>query len=156
MGWSPDLKTFYHTDSAAGEVYAYDHDPTTGALTNKRTLVKLPANEGIPDGMTVDAEGCIWSAVWGGAQVIRFDPDGAEMSRIALPAVQTSSVMFGGEDLTDIYVTTASFGSETPPEPDGPPKYFAMSNRGGQLYRIRQDAVQGKPEFETDFRWADD
>ena len=156
MGWSPDLKTFYHTDSGAGEVYAYDHETTTGDLTNKRTLVKLPADEGIPDGMTVDAEGCIWSAVWGGAQIIRFDPDGVEMSRIALPAVQTSSVMFGGEDLTDIYVTTATFGSETPPEPDGPPKYFAIDNRGGQLYRIRQDAVQGKPEFETDFRWTDE
>ena len=153
MGWSPDLNTFYHTDSGAGEIYAYDHDPDSGDLTNKRILVELPAHEGIPDGMTVDAEGCIWSATWGGAQIVRYDPDGAKMSHIDFPAVQTSSVMFGGDDLTDIYVTTASFGSDSPPDPDGPPKYLQIENRGGQLYRVRQDRVQGKPEFETDFSW---
>lgn len=154
MGWSPSLDTFYHTDSGAGEVYAYDHDLKSGELTSKRVLIEIPANEGIPDGMTVDAEGCIWSAIWGGAKIVRFDPDGTRMSSIDIPAVQSSSVMFGGPDLTDIYVTTASFGSESPPDPDGPPKYFQLDNRGGQLYRIRQEEFQGKPEFETDFHWA--
>ncbi len=156
MGFSPDLRTFYHTDSLAGEIYVYDHAPDSGDLTNKRTIVKLPSHEGIPDGMTVDGNGNIWSACWGGAQIIQYDPDGAEISRIELPAVQTSAVMFGGEDLTDIYVTTATFGSDDPIGPDDPPKYHSTSNRGGQLYRIRQDKVQGKPEFETDFNWPAD
>ena len=104
--------------------------------------------------MTVDGDGNVWSACWGGAQIIQFDPDGTEMSRIKFPAVQTSAVMFGGEDLTDIYVTTARFGSDDPITDDDPPAYHAISNRGGQLYRVRQDKVQGKAEFETDFHWS--
>lgn len=154
MGFSPDLKTFYHTDSLAGQIYSYSHNPETGELADKRTIVNLPPDQGIPDGMTVDADGNIWSACWGGAQIIQYDPDGKEISRIELPAVQTSSVMFGGKDLTDIYVTTATFGSEEPIKPEDPPKYNSIPNRGGQLYRIKQDKSQGKPEFETNFAWS--
>ena len=117
-------------------------------------VVKLDPDEGIPDGMTVDADGNIWSACWGGAQIIQFDPEGTEISRIKFPAVQTSAVMFGGDDFTDIYVTTATFGSDDPVTDDMPPAYRSISNRGGQLYRVRQDSVQGKPEFETDFHWS--
>ena len=154
MGFSPDLRIFYHTDSMAHKIYAYDHNPESGELSNKRDFVEVPPEEGIPDGMTVDAEGHVWSATWGGAQIIRFDPDGAEVNRIDIPAVQSSSVVFGGDDFTDIYVTSANFGSETPPGPDDPPKFHTMANRGGQLYRIRQDQYQGKPEFETNFEWS--
>ncbi len=154
MGFSPDLTVFYHTDSLAGEIYAYDYHAATSELTNRRILVKLDPSEGIPDGMTVDGDGNIWSACWGGAQIIQFAPDGTEMSRIKFPAVQTSAVMFGGDDFTDIYVTTATFGSDDPITDDDPPAYHAISNRGGQLYRVRQDKVQGKAEFETDFHWS--
>ncbi len=154
MGFSPDLRTFYHTDSMAHRIYAYDYDAKSGELSNRRDFVEVPPEEGIPDGMTVDAEGHVWSATWGGAQIIRFDPDGSEATRIDIPAVQSSSVVFGGDDFTDIYVTSATFGSESPPGPDDPPKYHSMSNRGGQLYRIRQDQFQGKAEFETNFEWS--
>ncbi len=154
MGFSPDLSVFYHTDSLAGEIYAYDYGPDSHELSNRRILVELDPSEGIPDGMTVDAEGNIWSACWGGAQIIQYDPDGSEISRIKIPAVQSSAVMFGGDDFTDIYVTSATFGSEDPIEADAPPAYHNIQNRGGQLWRVRQEKVQGKPEFETDFHWS--
>lgn len=154
MGFSPDLTVFYHTDSLAGEIYAYDYHSGNHEISNRRIVVKLDPNEGIPDGMTVDAEGNIWSACWGGAQIIQFDPEGTEKFRLRFPAVQTSAVNFGGDDFTDIYVTSATFGREDPITDDMPPAYRSCPNRGGQLYRVKQDLVQGKPEFETDFHWS--
>ena len=68
---------------------------------------------GLPDGMTVDSEGFIWSAIWHSAMVIRFDPEGVEERRINLPAAQSSSVMFGGENLNELYITSASITDPT-------------------------------------------
>ena len=157
MGFSSDLRTFYHTDSPLRTIFAYDHDPDTGALSNRREFVKLASTEGIPDGMTVDADDHVWSAIWGGGCVVRFDPDGVEERRIHFPATQTSAPMFGGDDLTDLYVTTAYNGTGGPPgglEPEG---YDFNAHRGGELYRVRlgDHGIRGKPEFEADFKWAD-
>jgi D-xylonolactonase len=105
--------------------------------------------------MTVDADGHVWSAVWGSGCVIRFDPDGREERRIRFPATQTSAVAFGGPDLTDLYVSTASFGTGGPPgglEPEG---YDFNAHRGGGLYRLRDVGVMGKPELETELAWPD-
>ena len=155
MGFSPDLTVFYHTDSLAGEIYAYDYHAATSEVTNRRILVKLDPDEGIPDGMTVDGDGNIWSATWGGAQIIQFDPDGTEMSRIKFPAVQTSAVMFGGEDLIDIYVTTAMFGSD---EADNRGRSACVPRRSqteaASYTAFGRTMVQGKAEFETDFHWS--
>jgi sugar lactone lactonase YvrE len=153
MGFSPDLRTFYHTDSTTRSIYRYDYDPAGHRLSSRRDFVTLPRTEGVPDGMTVDAEGHVWSAVWGSGCVIRFDPDGREERRLRFPATQTSAVAFGGPDLTDLYVSTASFGTGGPPgglEPEG---YDFQAHRGGGLYRLRDVGVRGKPEFETDFAW---
>ena len=106
MGYSPDESIMYYTDSSVRTIYAYDYDRATGSVSNRRDFVKLPDTAGVPDGMTVDSEGYVWTAVWFDGCIVRFDPDGVEERRIALPAIQTSSVMFGGPDLTDIYVTT--------------------------------------------------
>jgi sugar lactone lactonase YvrE len=76
LGFSPDEKTLYFTDSLARVIYAYDVHPETGELSRKRIFVQIPATEGMPDGMTVDAEGHVWSAQWYGGQVVRYDPDG--------------------------------------------------------------------------------
>jgi len=152
MGFSPDLRTFYHTDTRTRTIYTYGHDPTTGEITNRREWVKVPDTEGGPDGMTVDAEGFIWSANWGSGCVMRFDPDGKEERRIDFPATQTSSAMFGGKDLNELYVTSAYSGTGNPPSGHEPPGYDFSANRGGQLYRVKVD-VQGKREFETDFAW---
>jgi len=152
MGFSPDLRTFYHTDTRPKIIYAYDHDPETGRITNRREWVKVPDTEGGPDGMTVDAEGFVWSANWGSGCVMRFDPDGKEERRINFPATQTSSVMFGGKDLNELYVTSAYTGTGEPPTGRERPGYDFSANRGGQLYRVKVD-IQGKREFETDFAW---
>jgi D-xylonolactonase len=103
--------------------------------------------------MTVDAEGFVWSANWGGGCVIRFDPDGKEERRIRFPATQTSAVAFGGPDLTDLYVTSARAGTGEPPSGLEPIGYDFSAHRGGELYRIRDVGVKGKQDFETRFAW---
>lgn len=155
MGWSPDLATFYYTDSATKQISAFDYDAERHTVSNRRVFVQLGDDLGVPDGMTVDAEGFVWSANWGGGCVIRFDPDGREERRIPMPATQSSSVMFGGAGLTDIYVTSANAGTGEPPGRFAPKGYDNRLHRGGELYVIRQDEVQGKPEFEADLRWPE-
>lgn len=155
MGFSPDLRTMYHTDAAAREIYAYDYDPENGATSNRRVFVKVADTEGVPDGMTVDAEGFVWSANWFGGCIIRFDPDGREERRIQTPAKQTSSVMFGGKDLDVLYFTSASFKCE-PGSPLDPVDYdwegYNSSYRGGGLFRVKLD-IQGREEFKANFAW---
>ncbi|NQT85388.1 SMP-30/gluconolactonase/LRE family protein [bacterium] len=107
MGFTPDLKQIYHTDSHAHEIHLYDYDVETGAISSRRVFASVPDGEGVPDGMTVDAEGQVWGARWGGARLVRYTPDGEIERRIDFPAEKVSSVIFGGEALTDIYVTTA-------------------------------------------------
>lgn len=143
LGLSPDDRTLYFADSAARRIYAYDVDPTTGGLSNRRVFVQVPGEEGIPDGLTVDAEGFVWSAQWYGGQVVRYDPDGRVERRIAMPVTQVSSVAFGGPYLTDLYITTAG---EPWPSDLAPAGYdFDRANTGGSLYRVRLD-IAGRPE----------
>lgn len=153
MGFSPDLRTFYHTDAGRRLIYAYDYNPTTHRQSNRRVFVALGQHEGVPDGMTVDAAGYVWSANWGGGCVIRFDPDGKEERRIRVPAKQSSAVAFGGPTLTDLYVTSARVGTGQPPSGLEPIGYDAKAHRGGELYRIRDVGFAGKPEFETKLAW---
>lgn len=110
LGWSPDETTFYLTDSHKSHIYAYRYDAATGAIADRRVLIDL-SEEGVePDGMAVDAEGCIWSALWNGWCVARFDPEGKEMRRVRLPVQCPTCCAFGGDDLTELYITTASIG----------------------------------------------
>lgn len=155
IGWSPDLSTLYYTDSTPKQIYAYDYDSTRHTISNKRVFVQLGSDLGVPDGMTVDSEGFVWSANWGGSCIIRFDPDGKEERRIMMPASQSSSVMFGGKDLTDIYVTSANAGTGEEPGELMPVGYDNTLHRGGELYVIRQDEFQGKPEFEANLKWPE-
>jgi sugar lactone lactonase YvrE len=149
LGFSPDNKTLYFTDSTARRIYAYDLDGITGDLSHRRVFVQVPDDEGIPDGMTVDAEGFVWSAQWYGSQIVRYDPQGKVERRIPMPARQVSSLIFGGDDLTDLYVTTAGHSWVGP---YAPPGYdFDAPNVGGSLYRIRVD-IQGRPEYQADFK----
>jgi D-xylonolactonase len=153
MGWSPDLKVFYHTDSLARTIYRYDYDGASHTLSNRTEFVKIPTTLGIPDGMTVDAAGHVWSAIWGSGCVIRFDPQGNEERRIEVPATQTSSVMFGGPALTDVYVTSAMAGTGEPASGMEPANYDFTAHRGGELHRVQQAEVPGKPEFEAALPW---
>jgi len=143
LGFSPDQKTLYYADSAARKIYAYDVEPRTGALQRKRVFVQVGSEEGIPDGLTVDAEGFVWCAKWYGAQIVRYDPAGKAERRIPMPVRQVSSMAFGGRDLTDLYVTSAS---DSWSSPLAPPGYdFNASNMGGSVYRIRLE-IQGRAE----------
>lgn len=135
MGFTPDGKGMYHTDSRARKIYLFDYDRATGELSNRRVFLDLGGEAGVPDGMTVDAAGNVWSARWGGACLVQYDPHGVELRRISFPALKVSSVTFGGPDYTDIYVTTA-FGHQK--ETDGP--------GAGALFRLRL-GVRGVPEF---------
>ncbi|OHD75478.1 MAG: gluconolaconase [Spirochaetes bacterium RBG_16_67_19] len=107
LGFSPDHKQLYYTDSAKGEIYVFDYERSSGAIRNQRVLVRVPASEGEPDGLTVDAEGFLWSARWNGSCIVRFSPEGREVLRVSLPARKVSCLTFGGKDHRDIYISTA-------------------------------------------------
>lgn len=143
LGLSGDQRTLYYADSTARSIYAYEVDPATGTLANRRKFVQVPAEEGLPDGLTVDAEDHVWSAQWYGGQIVRYDPEGKVERRITLPASQISSLAFGGSDFTDLYVTSAAEFWDSSYLPRG----FHRGSRppGGALYRIRTE-IPGRPE----------
>jgi D-xylonolactonase len=146
LGFSPDGETLYFADSAARRIYAYDYDQSLGSVRRRRTLVEVPATEGLPDGLAVDAEGFIWSAQWYGGCVVRYDPDGRVERRLEVPAKQTTSIAFGGDDLEDIFVTSAA---KPGPLPIMPPGYDLYSGYiGGRLYRTSL-GIQGKAEYQA-------
>lgn len=107
MGWSPDNRYFYFTDTLRKTILRFDYDPSTGEICNPQPLVQDLAEPGYPDGMTVDTDGCLWSARWGGWKVIRYDSQGKKMGEIALPVEQPSSCVFGGPNFETLYVTSA-------------------------------------------------
>jgi sugar lactone lactonase YvrE len=106
IGWSPDNQTMYYTDSPANAIYAYDFDPASGEIANRRVYVRMPENDGVPDGLAVDSEGFVWSARWDGKKVSRHDPQGKLEREINVPARFVSSCTFGGEQLDTLYITT--------------------------------------------------
>ena len=107
LDWTEDRKLFYYADSNSGRVDLFDTDPATGALGSRRPFVTFPEAEGFPDGLTLDAEGCVWLAVWDSGEVRRFTPDGRLDTVVRLPARQVTSAAFGGPDLGTLYITTA-------------------------------------------------
>lgn len=107
LGWSPDNRTMYFTDSRAKLIYAYDFELESGSLSNRRVFVDYGNSDGRPDGLTVDADGHLWVAAIGGWRVDRFSPDGRLDRSVRLPVSQPTSCTFGGPDLETLYVTTA-------------------------------------------------
>ena len=111
LAWSLDGGTLYYIDSPTRQVQAFDFDPGTGGLSNRRVAFSIPEEEGVPDGMTIDREGMLWIAHWGGWQVARWDPhSGKKLVGWPLPAGQITSCTFGGEGLGDLFVTSARIG----------------------------------------------
>jgi D-xylono/L-arabinono-1,4-lactonase len=139
MGFTPDQRQLYYTDTHTRDISLFDYDAKTGAITNRRPFVVVPPDphEGAPDGMTMDTEGCVWSARWGGGCLVRYAPDGTELQRIRFPARKVSSAIFGGPDLADLYVTTAGGDRK---DVDGP--------GAGALFRVRP-GVLGMREFRS-------
>ena len=107
LDWSPDFRTFYFVDTIPGRIHAYDFQPSTGVLSNKRTFAVIPDDEGRPDGLCVDTEGGVWCAIWDGWRVNRYAPDGSLDRVLDLPVPRPTSVAFGGADLETLYITSA-------------------------------------------------
>jgi len=107
LGWSPDDKVMYYTDSKTWQIRAFDFDAGTGELSSPRVFASDPRGEYVPDGLTVDAEGCVWGAKWGGSRVVRYAPDGRVLRDLRFPVQRMTSAMFGGPDLSTLIVTSA-------------------------------------------------
>ena len=110
LAWSPDDSTFYFADTLRGTIFAYDFDVDAGTLSNRRTFAEAGAAPGAPDGSTVDAEGFLWNARWGGSCVVRYAPDGRIDRIVDLPVSNPTSCMFGGPGLRTLYVTSSVIG----------------------------------------------
>ena len=134
IGWSPDQSTMYYIDTLTFRVDRFDYDPDTGEIEGRRPFVTFDGSTGGPDGMTVDADGCLWVAMFGGYQVQRFSPDGERLETVATPgSPQTTCCCFGGPDLDTLYITTgreALAGASTEGEPNA-----------GALFAADVDAV---------------
>jgi sugar lactone lactonase YvrE len=111
IGWSPDGGTMYYTDTWTRRIDALEFDPETGELGRRSVFARddVPG-EGVPDGLTVDAEGGVWSAKWDGWRLVRYAPDGSVDRVVPMPVQRPTSVAFGGPDLGTLYVTSARIG----------------------------------------------
>ena len=136
MGFTLDRKGFYFTDSLEHCIYLFDYNAEQGSITNQRVFVRVPPEQGLPDGMTVDSLGHIWSAQWNGGALVRYTFQGTIERRIPIPAAKKiTSVMFGGEDYTDIYITSG-----------GGDKKAVEGTGAGALFRLNLN-ISGAPEF---------
>lgn len=140
LAWSPDHQTFYYIDTFTRTVQAFDYDVNSGEIANPRAAIRVPETLGWPDGMTSDADGNLWIAMWGGAQVTRWNPQSGQLlESIPVPALQTSSVVFGGRAMNELYVTSARVGMSA-----SDLNKYPLS---GGLFRVVTTAT-GMPTFE--------
>jgi len=137
IGWSPDNTIMYYVDSTRYVINAFYYDLERDTISNQRPFVQMNADFGIPDGLTVDSEGNVWCAIYGGWKVIRYTPSGEVFSEIKMPVSKPSSCIFGGKDLDELYITSISEGLS---EEDKKKELMA-----GNLFMIKTD-VKGLPE----------
>lgn len=138
FGFSPDGGTFYHTDSNMHVIYQLDYEVGNGAVSNRRVFARTPNDDTVPDGMTVDAEGNIWSARWDGEALYKYTADGTRVGKVVFPVRKVSSIAFGGDDLHMAYVTTA--GGDKRGDVEGP--------LAGSLFRVDL-GVHGRAPFRS-------
>ena len=136
LGWSPDGRQMYYIDSVTQGVDVFDFDPADGSLGERRRLITIPPGEGLPDGMTVDAEGGLWIALHGSGSIRRYLPDGRVDRVVRVPPKMVTCCAFGGPDLTDLYITTMCLGLSE----DG----LRAQPLAGALFRCRP-GVRGTP-----------
>jgi sugar lactone lactonase YvrE len=135
--WSRDARTMYYIDTRLQRVDAFDYDLATGNITNRRVAIPIPADQGHPDGMTIDAEGMLWIAHWDGRRVTRWNPlTGQLLQTIQVPVARVTSCAFGGPQLDTLYITTAQPAKTDPAQP----------NAGGLF--AAKPGVCGLPAFE--------
>jgi sugar lactone lactonase YvrE len=141
LAWSADHETLYYIDTPTQQVVAFDFDVTAGHISNRRVIITIPEQNGSPDGMTIDAEGMLWIAHWGGWQVSRWNPiTGKQLDHIALPVSKVTSCTFGGEAFEDLYITTASI--------DLTAEEWKEQPLAGSLFVIKNCGYTGRQAFE--------
>jgi sugar lactone lactonase YvrE len=138
LDWSLDNKRMYYIDSTSQQVDTFDYDLATGSLGERRTAITIPRDEGLPDGMTVDAEGGVWVALHGSGTVRRYLPDGTVDRIVQLPVRMVTCPAFGGPDYGDLYITTMNHGMS-----EEALREYPLS---GALFRCRP-GVKGRPAF---------
>ena len=136
LGWSPAGDRMYFIDSTTQRIDVLDFDAASGDVANRRALVEVDPRDGLPDGMTVDAEGGIWVCLFGGGAVRRYSPEGVLEAAIALPVTNPTSAAFGGADLRTLYVTTARHRLS--------PEQLAVEPLAGDLFAL-YPGVRGLP-----------
>jgi sugar lactone lactonase YvrE len=140
LTWTPDYKTLYYIDTPTHEVKAHDYDLETGTIDHMRVVVRLPESLGFPDGMTSDMQGNLWIAMWGGAQVTKWDPNTGQMlEQIPVPAKNVSSCVFGGENMNELFITSARVGLDE--------ETLQQYPLTGGVFRLETN-VEGMPSFE--------
>ena len=138
MDWSHDNRWMYYIDSPSQSVDVFEFDLARGQLGARRSLIVVPHELGMPDGMTLDAEGGIWVAIHGGGRVHRYTPDGQLDRVLRVPAAHVTSCAFGGPDWGDLYITSLTVGV--------PPEQLRAQPLAGALFRARPGA-KGRPAF---------
>ena len=136
MGWSPDNSLFYYIDSPTREVSVYDFDLSTGSIKNKRRFISFSEEDGFPDGMTIDNEGRLWIAFWGGSKIMCVNPDSKAIEEVvSFPVSKITSCAFGGEKMDQLFITSAKVQVNEEDEPMAG-KTFVVS-----------PGVKGQPSF---------
>jgi len=107
LDWDLGRGRMYHIDSTSQQIDVHRYDVATGAVADRRVFVRVDPADGLPDGLTLDAEGCVWLCLYGGGAIRRYDPDGALMTTVHLPVPHVTSAAFGGPDLSTLFVTTS-------------------------------------------------
>jgi sugar lactone lactonase YvrE len=137
IGWSPEGTTMYLNDSGTKRVEAFAFESASGAIGARRVLVEIARQEVAPDGLTVDEEGGIWVALWGGGALHRYAPDGSLLERLNLPVERPTSCAFGGPDRSILFVTTARAGLGA--------HAIARQPDAGRVFSIRGLGLRGMP-----------
>jgi L-arabinonolactonase len=143
--WSPDDKTFYFADTFQGEIWKYDYDIGSGTPSNRRLFASFKGDKGVADGSTVDAEGCVWNAQLISGDLVRYAPDGSVERRIGMPVRNITSVIFGGDRLDEIYVTSMA-RVKHPAAHDRFAKEAKPQFLAGNLFRVTGLGIKGVPE----------
>ncbi|MEX5712529.1 SMP-30/gluconolactonase/LRE family protein [Parafrankia sp. FMc6] len=125
LAWSPDGSNAYYVDTPTRCIDIFDYDPETG-LGNRRPWAVAPADVGAPDGLTVDADGGVWVALWGGGAVCRFDPRGRLDTVLRLPVPRVTACTFGGDGLDTLYITTSQVETDLERHPSAGAVYAAQ------------------------------
>lgn len=142
LAWSPDGTTAYYVDTPTGSVDAFDYDSDAG-LTGRRSVIRIADEDGTPDGLTVDAAGRVWVALWDGSAVRCYEPDGTLVEQLELPATQVTACTFGGPDLDTLFITTSRHDLDPDSQPAAGALFAAKVGAVGQPtlpYRARTTA----------------